>query len=225
MFIELIKKLLNKDIISKEDLRALTETKDLTEEFVKWYKDLGFETLFQRQMTLTKCPFTNEEIEIAKNNQEFIIAIPKNITAKQFSELFRIESVHNLDDKLIQFTKETEDTWVKVSSKDIPDLLNHSFTQIRNKFEEENKVGMNLPRYLVFVAWFYKKNNTYPDMNYWNYLIGSKYDKSGVMIAGFDDKNKKLNLHGWKKNHPNETWLGARYAKHPSRIEVRKETI
>tara|TARA_Y100000031_G_scaffold140205_1_gene167710 strand:+ start:149 stop:862 length:714 start_codon:yes stop_codon:yes gene_type:complete len=230
-YLTLIREALDKGDLTQDDLRNLLspyedkETpENLTETFYNWYLNLGIESLTKNKFNLTKCPFTSEEIKKAYLNNEFIIVIPKNITSKQLLTLFNLNCIHDLDDKLIQYKVEIEDTWIKVSALDIPEHLDRTCIEINRIYEDEEKSTMNLPKYIVFMAWFFKINNKYPDVNYWNYLIASKYDRSGVLIAGYDDRNNALNVHGWKKNHPRETWLGSRYVKHCKRIEVRDET-
>jgi len=230
LYLRIIKSGLQKGDITLNDIKNLVAPLDdqhspeaITNEFIEWYKKLGIESLTEKTFTLTPCPFTKEEIQATAENEEIIIAVPGKVHATQLAQLFHIKSVHDLNDKLIQHAAEPEDTWVKISANDIPIHLNKVFKDIEQDFETQNKIIMSLPKYIVFAARFFQKHKKFPDLDYWNYL-STKYDKSGVIIAGFDSKNKALNVHGWKKNHPHETWLGSRCCEHAKRIEIREET-
>jgi hypothetical protein len=85
--------------------------------------------------------------------------------------------------------------------------------EITREFEDQKKVLFSLERYLVFIARMRYLSATTPDSEYWIWLPHGRYDRSGMLIAGFD-RYGTFNVHGWMPQFC-ASFLGARYGSLP----------
>ncbi len=179
-----------------------------------WYRHLGLETIIRQKLVLSVCPFTREEIEAAASNNETIICIPKKVTRQQLGQLFRLHT-WALTDPLQTSGTEPEDFWFRTSLSPYPTHLKHTGMEIKHTFNKEGKIHFSLERYLVFVARYLFLTRQLPDSQYWVWLPHKAYDRSGMLIAGFDRFNT-LNVHGWMPQF-SASFLGARYGYPPGK--------
>lgn len=200
-------KINHSDIITLLGKNNITP-QDITSEMQSWYIGLGITEVTKRPFALSPCPFTSEEINLIEERNEIIICIPKEITALELSKLFRIDSwaVHDL---LVDLKTEKKDIWLKTSADPTPKFLGVTGIDIKNTIEDNNWIPFSLTYYMVFIARYRYLFNKNPDQRYWIWLSKGRYDRSGMLIAGFDN-NDQFNVHGWMP-HFSANFLGARY--------------
>ena len=115
-----------------------------------------------------------------------------------------------------------EDQWFITSASKTPELLYQSGVAAKRIYEDEGLHGMDLRRYLAFVATFKERFNELPDQTYWTFLLSGSYDRSGVSIVGVDVYSV-LSHHGWMKDFKAK-FVGSRYVVLPPRIEITSAT-
>ncbi|HEY9062652.1 MAG TPA: hypothetical protein VIO64_19460 [Pseudobacteroides sp.] len=213
--LSLVDNLLSQKVISPSDLRRYvrqsiddTDPEFIREEMETWYRNAGIESIIGKKLELSPCPFTAEEILEAQQNQETILCVPKGISREEFGELFHIKS-WALHDPLVTPAIEQEDCWFKVSMSLTPSYMNKSGIELCHQFEDEKKMHFSLERYLVFIARIRYLTGKTPDSEYWIWIPRGRYDRSGMLIAGFD-RNASFNVHGWMPQF-SASFLGARY--------------
>lgn len=209
-----IEALLYQKVLSFQDLnRYIKPIKDIYDpEFVRqdletWYQNLGIESIINKSFFLSPCPFTRDEIEQAHQQQEIILCVPEGVTRQELGKLFRLDS-WALHDPLIKSVVEEKDFWFKTSQNMQPHHMNMTGTQIKHLFEDEGILHFNLERYMIFIARIRYITKQTPDAQYWIWLTHVPYDRSGMLIAGFDP-NGSFNVHGWMP-HFSASFLGAR---------------
>lgn len=190
-----------------EDVRNITNPQSVHWEMQQWYRTLGIEHLTGKKFELSECPFSEEEIIRANENNEMILCVPKGITREVLGKLFHIES-WALHDPLVTPATEKEDCWFKTSMKQIPDYLNVSGLDVSRQIEDEKQINFSIERYMVFIARMRHITGKTPDAEYWIWLPVGRYDRSGMLMAGFD-KLGRFNVHGWMPRFQ-ASFLGAR---------------
>ncbi len=215
----LVENLLNQKILSPSDLRPYTGgTLDSSDpEFVRedledWYRKSGIESVTGRKLKLSPCAFTEEEIREAQRHNEIILCVPGGVTREEFGKLFYVES-WALSDPLVTRATEKEDFWFMTSANPTPGYLKKTGLEITQEFEDQKKVHFSLERYLVFIARMRFLSGATPDSEYWIWLPHGRYDRSGMLIAGFD-RYGTFNVHGWMPQF-SASFLGARYGSLP----------
>lgn len=191
-----------------QDVRNITAPTNVKWEMEQWYRTLGIEYLTGKEFELSECPFSEEEIIYANTHNEMILCIPKGITREVLGKLFHIDS-WALHDLLATPVTEKEDFWFKTSMKEIPDYLNISGIDAYRQIEDGNYINFSLERYLVFIARMRYITGKTPDSEYWIWIPAGRYDRSGMLMAGFD-KLGKFNVHGWMPRFQ-ASFLGARF--------------
>lgn len=222
IYTQLIKKLVDDNKVDRNEVWSLVNEHQLNvndpvllrKEMENWYIGMGINDVMGEVLSLDKCPFTSEEIETARKNNEMILCVPKNITKKQLGKLFRIES-WALDDELAEESVEKSDLWFKTKASVSPDFIRKSGIDITRRFRKEKKVLFSLGIYLVFIARYRYIYNKNPDTEFWIWINKGRYDRSGMLIAGFD-RNRNFNVHGWMP-HFTAGFLGARYGELPKK--------
>lgn len=172
---------------------------------------------------ITTCPFTESEILELETTNELLVHLPAGTTAAELCDIANIKA--NIDfrnEHLIKNVMINEDQWFIASASQTPELLYRSGTTSARTYEDEGLHGMDLRRYLAFVAVYAARFDQLPDQVYWTFLLSGKYDRSGVSIVGFDS-HSVLNHHGWMRNFKAK-FAGSRYVVLPPRIEVTAET-
>ncbi|HHV28124.1 hypothetical protein [Acetivibrio mesophilus] len=214
-FIGLIEELLEQKIITPYDLkRYVTNLEDLTNpafvkhEMEEWYKKMGLEHITGRKLSLSDCPFTQEELEEAYEKGETILCVPAGVKREELGKLFRLDT-WALHDPLVTPATEEEDCWVRTSMSPTPEYMKCTGVDVSRRFEDENKLNFSIERYLVFIGRMRYLTGRTPDLEYWIWLPRGRYDRSGMLIAGFD-RNANLNVHGWMPQF-SASFLGARY--------------
>lgn len=216
IYTQLIKQLIDENKVDRTQVWSLVKEQQLDandpvvlrKEMENWYMGMGIADVTGKVLTLEECPFTREEIDAANKNGEMILCVPKNVSKKQLGKLFRIES-WALDDSLAEDSIESNDLWFKTKASASPGFIRESGIDITRRFGEEQKVLFSLEIYLVFIARYRYLFNKTPDSEFWIWINKGRYDRSGMLIAGFD-RNKKFNVHGWMP-HFYAGFLGARY--------------
>jgi hypothetical protein len=117
---------------------------------------------------------------------------------------------------MVSDTRETEDFWLKTPKTAAPPHLNKSAAHVRRLFEDEGHLGFSLERYLVFAARIRYLTGEYPDRRYWTWLLRGRYDRSGMLIAGFDPQGK-FSVQAWMPAFQ-ASFLGARWIHIPDRL-------
>jgi len=222
MYTQLIKQLINENKVDRKQIWSFvneqqvesTEPILLKKEMENWYIGLGINDITETAFSLDDCPFSKEEIDLAIKNEEMILCVPKNLTKKQLGKLFRIES-WAFEDELVEESREKNDLWFKTEANPSPGFIRENGIDVTRKFRRERKVLFSLEIYLVFIARYRFLFNQTPDSEYWIWICKGRYDRSGMLIAGFD-RNKKFNVHGWMPQF-SAGFLGARYGVLPKK--------
>ena len=218
----LIQSMIEDRIISPQDLlRFQTDTIDKYEpeyirnEMEKWYINYGIERIIKRKFTLDLPYFTKSEIKNAYESGDMIICVPKGITREQLSELFHMET-WAATNEFVMYKTEVEDFWFQTKISCIPEYLDKTALEIKAIFARENKLAMSLERYMVFVERMRSIYGQIPDQKYKTWLLNSKYENNGVLIAG-QAPNQDLSVHVWLNNF-HSPMIGGRYVIIPDHI-------
>lgn len=220
-FLSLLEAMIKQGILSPQEMnryvKPLEDTADpefIRQDLEEWYRNLGIESILNREFSLSPCPFTREEIEEVHRNTEIILCVPANVTREELGKLFRLDS-WAIHDPLVARGTESADFWFRTSMSLQPGYLYQTGIQIKHLFLDEGKVHFSLERYLVFVARIRHLLKQTPDSQYWIWLPHRAYDRSGMLIAGFDHYGS-LSIHGWMPQF-SASFLGARYGLAPRR--------
>lgn len=216
IYTQLIRRLVNENKVDRKEIWSFINERQISvndplllkKEMENWYIGMGINDIIGRNLSLSDCPFSKEEIELALKQNEMILCIPKNVSRKQLGKLFRIKS-WAIDDKLVEESIEKNDLWFKTKTNPAPGFIRESGIDITRKLRDENKILFSLEIYLVFIARYRFLFNTIPDSEYWIWICKGRYDRSGMLIAGFD-RYKQFNAHGWMPQF-SAGFLGARY--------------
>ena len=169
------------------------------------------------------CPFTEDEIRELEQTNELLVYLPANLSVQELCDLFEIKANINFEnEKNIRNVMVGEDQWFIASASKTPELLYKSAKQAQRIYEDEGLHGMDLRRYLAFVGTFKDRFGEFPDQCYWTFLLAGSYDRSGILIAGFD-RYGVLSIHGWMRDFKAK-FCGSRYVVLPPRIEITPET-
>lgn len=180
-------------------------------------------TTLYGDIPMAPCPFTEREIAELEETGEMLVYLPKEISAKALCERFGIVPNVDLDaEKMIRSIMVAEDQWFVTSASKTPELIYQSGQKAQRVYEDQGLHGMDLRRYLAFSASFRLRNDAFPDLTYWTFLLSGSYDRSGVSVVGFD-KHGVLSHHGWMKNFKSK-FSGSRYIVIAPRIEITSET-
>lgn len=225
IYAQLIKRLISENKVDRKQIWSFVneqqvDTNDpilLRKEMENWYIGMGMNDILGKAFSLDECPFTSEEIDAANKNNEMIICVPKDVSRKQLGKLFRIES-WAFNDVLAEESTEKEDLWVKTKASAAPGYIRESGLDIGRRLREEKKVLFSLEIYLVFIARYRYLFNKNPDSEFWIWIHKGRYDRSGMLIAGFD-RNKNFNVHGWMP-HFSAGFLGARYGELSESVKI-----
>ena len=182
--------------------------------FYQWYRGLGIETITGKPFELSECPFTQQEIQRARERNEIILCVPKGVSKQQLGELFRIRS-WAFSDPLIGETTEQADFWFRTSATMKPDRIRSTGISIAHSIDKEGWVHFTLERYLVFLAAMKAQHGQYPDREYWIWITKGRYDRSGMLMAGID-RLGHFNAHGWMPQFE-AGFLGARHGELPEK--------
>jgi len=172
---------------------------------------------------LSSCPFTEYELAELTETGELLVHLPAKISVSELCELCDVRiNIAVEHENLIRNVMVDEDQWFITSAAPRPELLYQSGTSARRIYEDEGLHGMDLRRYLAFVATYQAHTGALPDQTYWTFLLSGRYDRSGVSIVGFDPHGV-LSHHGWMRDF-RAKFAGSRYVVLPPRIEVTDET-
>jgi len=185
------------------------------QDWEQWYRGLGIEEVLDRSFTIDPCPFTAAEIEAAESAGELVLCVPRGVGRRELGELVRLRS-WALDDRMVSDTPETEDFWFKTPGAAAPQHLGKSAVEVRRQFEDERKLGFSMERYLVFAARYRHLRGRYPDFRYWTWLLRGRYDRSGMLMVGFDPLGQ-LSVHAWMPKFQ-ASFLGCRWIEIPDRL-------
>ncbi len=212
--LNLVENLIGEGVIGASDLKryvrgslSSTDPGYIREEMEGWYINAGIEAIIGRKLTLSSCPFTEEEILEAQENNEIIMCVPKGVTRQELGKLFHIDS-WALYDPLVTPATEIEDFWFKTSASLTPSYMKKTGIEVNHEVEDEQKINFSIERYLAFIARIRYLFGKTPDSEYWIWLPRGRYDRSGMLVAGFD-RNDSFNVHGWMPQF-SASFLGAR---------------
>lgn len=216
-----IQALINDGILHPDDIgRFVPERRDffkpeiVRQDLERWFVNLGIEMITEQRFLLSPCPFSEKEIRIAYRNKEIILCVPKGLSRMQLGKLFRISS-WAIEDSLVVEPVPNEDFWFKTPITLEPPYVHLSAKEMKRKFEDEDKLGFSLSRYLVFLSRMKCLTGKWPDQKWWTWLLAYKYDRSGFLVAGFDSEGK-LSVHGWMPDFKAK-FVGARYLMLPEK--------
>ena len=217
--ISLINDMIENRVITSSDLQrfAVTGTNTFDPEGVRlsyynWYMSLGIEQVIQRRFELGECPFSETELKLAEKQNQIVICVPKGLTRIELGKLFRLES-WVLNDPLVTPVTENEDCWFLTPKSSTPEFLGEKGIDLEQRFDRENKINFSIERYMVFIARMRFLTGELPDQQYWIWLPSGRYDRSGMLMSGFD-RYGRLSIHGWMPQF-SASFLGARYGIKP----------
>jgi len=172
---------------------------------------------------IAECPFTQREIDELESTGEMLVYVPKEISVREMCDRFGIRINVDLEaEKMIRNVMVAEDQWFLTSASKTPEMIYQSGQKAQRVYEDQGLHGMDLRRYLAFAASYRLRNDVFPDLTYWTFLLSGSYDRSGVSVVGFD-KHGVLSHHGWMKNFKSK-FSGSRYIVIAPRIEITEET-
>jgi len=180
-------------------------------------------TALYGNIEVAPCPFTAAERQELDAHGEMLVYIPAGIKPAEMCKRWGIRA--NIDfenEKMIRTVMNNEDQWIVTSKSKTPELINQSGVAAKRIYEDDGLHGMDLRRYLAFVATFRARFDDLPDRLYWVFLHSGSYDRSGISVVGFDAFGV-LNHHGWMKNFKAK-FTGSRYVCIAPRIEVTVDT-
>lgn len=213
--LQMVEELIAENVIRPSELRIfvnsaadLTDPEEVRYEMEQWYRCSGIEVITNRKFQLSECPFTKEEIEEAHRQNEMILCVPRNVSREELGKMFNIDS-WALHDQLVTKVPEKEDCWFRTSMSLTPTDMKRTGIDIATSYEKEHKVQFSLERYLVFIARMRYLLHKTPDSEYWIWISYGRYDRSGMLIAGYD-RFGEFNAHGWMPQF-SASFLGSRY--------------
>lgn len=220
VYLQLIRQLIDTNKVDKTKIWSMIKEEQVEandpilvkKEMERWYIGMGINDIIGTTLSIDDCPFSKEEIELAHKNDEMILCVPKNVDRKQFGKLFRIEN-WALEDPLAEAAMEKNDLWFKTKANPSPEFVGERGIDITRKLRSERKVLFSLEIYLVFIARYRFLFKTIPDNEFWVWICKGKYDRSGMLMAGFD-RNRRFSVHGWMPQFT-ASFLGARYGELP----------
>jgi hypothetical protein len=172
---------------------------------------------------LDSCPFTIEEIDELESRGELLVYVPPRTSMEELAQICGVSANFSFsNERLIKNVMVDVPQWFVTGSSARPELLYRSGTAAARAYEDEGLHGMDMRRYLAFVAVYQALHGERPDRTYWTFLLSGKYDRSGVSIVGFDD-NDVLSHHGWMRSF-RAKFTGSRYVVLAPRIEVTDDT-
>lgn len=213
--LHMVEELVSENVIRSSELRKyvndaleLTDPEEVRYEMEQWYRCSGIEVITGRKFELGECPFTKEEIQEAIDQDEMILCIPKGVSREELGKMFHIDS-WALHDQLVTNVPEKEDFWFRTSMSLTPTDMKRTGIDIATSYEKEQKVQFSLERYIVFIARMRYLTHKTPDSEYWIWIPYGRYDRSGMLIAGYD-RFGNFNAHGWMPQF-SASFLGSRY--------------
>lgn len=217
-----IEVMLEDQLIQNEDMMRfqINEHDIFSAEYIRnemenWYRTLGIEYLLKKKFSLRTPQFTKEEIKEASDNNEIILCVPQGISRRQLGKLFNIDN-WTFENELVGNTPEFEDFWFTTKKTFEPEMLDKTGTEIQRTYKKEGKLGMNLERYLVFIARMRYLTRQTPDTKNKTWLTHGKYEGKTMLIAGFDSKGD-FTSHGWLPQF-HSPFVGGRYVWIPDHI-------
>ena len=125
----LVEQMMQQNVLSYVDLRPYSKELAradhpvaLRDELENWYRIAGVELITGRPFHLSDCPFSEDEIKEAKNNNNTILCVPAGITKQQLGQLFHLDN-WALHDPLVTSAMEKEDCWMKTSLSPVPGFI------------------------------------------------------------------------------------------------------
>ena len=218
-----IKALISDKIIQRQDLLQFTKEVDadiyepeyVRAEMEAWFLGLGIEHITDKAFSLQTPHFTKEEIKQAYEQDELIFCVPKGVRAKVLGKMFNWNS-WAFDDPLVGGFPEVEDFWFASKKTEVPENRDMQGREIKAVYQREGKLGMNIERYLVFLARMRYLTGEIYDKRYKVWLVNNSYEEKAMLIAGVDSKNK-FSVHAWMPNF-NTPFVGGRHIRIPEHI-------
>ncbi len=183
------------------------------------------------------CPFTDGEIselglerdaQDPSKPREMLVFLPKNLSPAELHGMWGLQSNINFDvDRLVGTTMKNLDQWFIIATCSVPEMIDAVCRDIVAEYAhhtngEQVVHGMDIRRYIAFLGYHLDLFGELPDRQYWNFLWGAPYDRSGILISGID-KYGVINSHGWMRNW-RAKFAGSRCIVLPPREEINAAT-
>jgi hypothetical protein len=185
------------------------------QDFLMWLRGLGAELVLNRAVDLADCPFSRGELEFARAQGLSPIVSPRGLTAEAVGRLLHFDS-WAFTDPLVSSPPEEEDLWFLAALEDTPAHANVSARASRRQLEDSGNLGFSLQRYMIFCARYRFLTGRWPDRRWWSWMLRGRYDRSGILIAGFDP-NDRFSVHAWLP-HFQAPFVGTREIRLPNTI-------
>lgn len=218
--LELLERFLKEGVLGREDVEHLLNTppdlcdpETIRRDLEVWFRNAGIEHYLGHPFKLSACPFTHDELLQLQAKNFIVLCVPAQASAAMLAKAFHFES-WAVTDELVTLNIPREDDWFATPATSEPPHQGTSARKATLFLEEQDLHGLTLQRYLVFLARMRTLNESFPDVRWWTWLLRTHYDRSGVLIAGLDQK-KRLSVHAWMKNF-SAKFVGVRYCTLPS---------
>ena len=216
LLIQFVKELIKEEYLTKEEILHLVDSQVVGSQeqerikMEKWYKMLGIERILQRPFHLSKCYFSDKEMQYIRDNNEYLLCLPAGINARKLAKLFRLDSWACSNELVTQF-EESEDFWFATSMNMEPDYLGQSGFEVMKQYKKQDKLNMSLERYMVYFAYVNTFTGVLPDQKYKVWLPNSRYEEKAMLIAG-SDSSGDFSTHAWMPQF-HTPLVGARYVR------------
>lgn len=165
----------------------------LKRELEDWFLQKGIEGVLGKRFSLSSCPFTEDEIELAEKRDELVLCLPKGLNREQLGELFGLEN-WSIGQKGIKENVEKEDLWFTTPKSRETPYLGKSAVELKDMFVKEGLEGLSLEMYLVFAAKM-KDLGLVTDLKKSSWLLRTTYDldeRPLVLTAGFFSEDRMV---------------------------------
>ncbi len=162
-------------------------------ELKSWFLKRGIDKVLGKEFDLSPCPFTEDEIKLAKRQNELVLCLPKGLDRARLGELLGLEN-WSIGQKGIKDNVEEEDLWFTTPKTGETPYLRRSAIELRDMFVKEGLEGLSLEMYLVFAARM-RDLGQVPDLKKSSWLLRTTYDldeRPLVLSAGFFSEDRMV---------------------------------
>lgn len=215
-FVRLIEHSLRDGQVARRDiLRTVCDTFYRPEwvrlDLEQWLIQTGtMEAMGSAVRSLPPCPFTEQQLRAADENNEIAIVVPAGLRREHLAKAFDIRhwAISETD---VALTGDSQGAWLLVSANDALSFLGKSCSEAVSEAEKSGHTGLSLEEYVLFAQRFRYLMGRLPDSTDWTWLPRSSYASSLVLCGGFPAYNDLfVNVWPWAEFQGN---IGLRMAR------------